>query len=314
VISDHLAASVERHGGKILLMARVDRIVVEEGRVKGIELESKQIGRCFVRAPAVISNADLKHTLLDMLAADDLEAETTSRTEAYEMAPALGMVYLGYQRDLRAEHHPRTNYWVYPDYDYEPQYREVAAGRFPADPFAYISIASLKDPTNPRLAPEGVTNLQVMSLAPHQPEAWGVTAEAVTTGSYRKDDQYLQAKGEYTERLIQSASRVFSDLGEKTVFQELATPLTHSRYTRSTSGTSYGIAATPQQFLRRRPGIRTEVEGLYLCGASTRMGHGIGGVTLSGLFAAAAIAGRGLVKETFENTYSMVSSSTSSSA
>ena len=39
-------------------------------------------------------------------------------------------------------------------------------------------------------------------------------------------------------------------------------------------------------------------QGLYLCGASTRMGHGIGGVTLSGLYAAATLAGRDLVHQT----------------
>ena len=35
-------------------------------------------------------------------------------------------------------------------------------------------------------------------------------------------------------------------------FQEVATPLTHARYTGATGGTSYGIAATPGQMALRR--------------------------------------------------------------
>jgi phytoene dehydrogenase-like protein len=36
-ISDQLAKSIERHGGKILLMSEVTRIVVEDGRAVGVE-------------------------------------------------------------------------------------------------------------------------------------------------------------------------------------------------------------------------------------------------------------------------------------
>jgi all-trans-retinol 13,14-reductase len=81
------------------------------------------------------------------------------------------------------------------------------------------------------------------------------------------------------------------------VHLEVATPLTQSRFTGSTGGTSYGIAATPAQFLRRRPGTKTEIGGLYLCGASTRTGHGIAGVAMSGLMAASQVIGGGLTQE-----------------
>jgi hypothetical protein len=49
--------------------------------------------------------------------------------------------------------------------------------------------------------------------------------------------------------------------------------------------------------LWNRPAATTEIGGLYLCGASTRSGHGIMGAMMSGLFAASAIVGRSLVPE-----------------
>ena len=77
--------------------------------------------------------------------------------------------------------------------------------------------------------------------------------------------------------MLAAAESVFPGLGHHVVFQELATPLTHARYTSSTGGTSYGIAATPDQFLWRRPGPKTEISGLYLCGAGTHPGGGVTG-------------------------------------
>ncbi|BBH43529.1 hypothetical protein [Pseudomonas sp. KU43P] len=55
---------------------------------------------------------------------------------------------------------------------------------------------------------------------------------------------------------------------------------------------SYGLALTPKYFLHNRPGTKTEIRNLYLCGASTRTGHGIFGAMTGGVEAAAAVSGR----------------------
>jgi phytoene dehydrogenase-like protein len=77
----------------------------------------------------------------------------------------------------------------------------------------------------------------------------------------------------------------------------VATPLTHTRFTGSSDGTSYGIALTPAQSLWRRPTAGTGIDGLHLCGASTVTGHGIAGTMISGVLAAARVAGWRLVPE-----------------
>lgn len=292
VISDRLAAAIERHGGRVLLLARATRIVVDGGRVRGVEIESPHLGRRVLHAPVVVSNADLKRTMTALVGPDVLRPETVRRVESYEMSPALGAVYLGIDRDLRAGGYPRTNYWVASGYDPEPGYAAVARGEFTRDPFVFVSIASLKDPDNPRIAPPGVTNLQVMSLAPAQPAAWGVTGEDAASGAYRRRDAYRARKDAYTRALIEAAERAVPGLASHVVYEETATPLSHTRYTASTGGTSYGIALTPEQFLGRRPGARTEIAGLYLAGASCRTGHGITGVAMSGLMAAAEVLGK----------------------
>ena len=96
--------------------------------------------------------------------------------------------------------------------------------------------------------------------------------------------------------MIAAAERVIPGLRDHVVFQEAATPLTHTRYTGSTGGTSYGIAATPAQFLERRPGAATPIAGLFLAGASMRAGHGIVGAMTSGVHAADRVLGDGTAR------------------
>jgi phytoene dehydrogenase-like protein len=213
------------------------------------------------------------------------------------MAPALGVVYLGVRRDFRAEGVPNTNFWIHPSYDQEQVYAEARLGGIHPEPFCYIAIATLKDPENPLLAPPGIANVELVTVVPSQPEAWGTTAEEVATGAYRKNPTYHRMKGAFAARLITMAERVFPGLGKDIVFQETSTPITHSRYTRSTGGTAYGIALIPSQFLFRRPSHATEIKGLLLCGASTYTGHGIMGVMWSGVLAASRVVGGGVFKD-----------------
>ncbi|MBI3201572.1 MAG: NAD(P)/FAD-dependent oxidoreductase [Myxococcales bacterium] len=292
VMSDRLADAIEQHGGKILLSTRVTRILVEAGRAVGVRVVNKHLGEREIRAPRVVAGSDIKKLYLDLLGPDVVSQKTIRKVRSWEMAPALGMVYLGVRREALAGRTRNTNYWIYGSTDLEGAYADTRAGRVSRDPMAYISIASLKDPENPRVAPPGMVNLQVMGLAPCAPEAWGVSEADVVTGKYRDNPVYLAKKRAYTDALLGTAERVFPNLRQHVVFEETATPLTHTRYTLSTGGTSYGLALIPEQFLWRRPGPKTELEGLYLCGASLITGHGIAGAMASGVNAAAAILGK----------------------
>jgi len=292
VMSDRLAEAIEKHGGKILLSTRVERILLRDGRAVGVRLRNKHIGVRDVAARAVVSNADIKRLYLELIGPENVRKKTVRKVRAWEMAPALGMVYLGVRREALGARLRNTNYWIYGTTDVEGAYRDVRAGRFSREPLLYVSIASLKDPGNPKVAPPGIVNLQLMSLAPHQPEAWGVSAADVANGAYSDQAPYRERKAEYTAALFRAAERVFPGLEKHVVFQETATPLTHTRYTLSTGGTSYGLALVPEQFLWRRPGPKTEIDSLYVCGASTYTGHGIAGAMASGVNAAAALVGR----------------------
>jgi all-trans-retinol 13,14-reductase len=284
-LSDTLVARVERAGGQVLLLATAERIVVEQGRAAGVVFHNKHVGRHEVRADAVISNADLKQTWARLLPPEVVPPEQRQKVERYEMAGALAVLYLGVKREALGAHGARnTNWWVFPSTDVAGDYRAAAEGRFSDAPSALIAITSNKDPSQ-RIAPDGIANLQVMALAPGTRAAWGAPE-----GDYRRAPAYLEAKQRFRDTMVRQAARVFPELPSGIVFEEVATPVTHARYTLSSNGTAFGIASTPAQFGRARPGARTSLPGLFLAGASLRSTHGVYGAVLSGRSAARAVA------------------------
>jgi phytoene dehydrogenase-like protein len=302
VPANALADSIESSGGKLLLSTQVNKIRVQGGRAVGVEIANKHLGRRFVAAETVISNADVKKTLLQLVDRGAVSQATRTKAQRWEMAPALGITYLGVKDSVLGPRTQNTNYWVYPSTDIEGFYADAREGRMTEQPMVYATLASLKDPTNPRLAPPGVLNLQLMTAVPSQPSAWGVTAAQAKDGSYGEVPEYQARKAQFAERMRRGAARVFPTLDQCVVFEEVATPLTHTRYTGATGGTSYGLALIREQFLHRRPGAETEVPGLLLCGASMRTAHGILGAMTSGVVAAAQIAGRSVYRDAFGTT------------
>jgi phytoene dehydrogenase-like protein len=184
-----------------------------------------------------------------------------------------------------------TNYWQFDDYDVEGAYRIPPS----LDDFrargAYITSASLKDPAHAGFhAPAGVTNVEVMTFVPGEASLWGASHVGAEGWSYHDAPRYRALKASLEDQMVARFSRIFPSANSRIAFRESATPLSHVRFTRATDGSSYGIAATPDQFMRNRPGYRGPLPGLYLCGASTRAGHGIVGAMATGRQAALRIA------------------------
>jgi len=78
--------------------------------------------------------------------------------------------------------------------------------------------------------------------------------------------------------------------GGELEFCELGTPLTNDHYLNSHRGNLYGAAKTRFQVGPFAFPVKTEIAGLYHCGAST-VAHGVMGVLMSGIWAAKAILG-----------------------
>ncbi|MBZ0254038.1 MAG: NAD(P)/FAD-dependent oxidoreductase, partial [Candidatus Methylomirabilis sp.] len=286
VISDALADKIRKHDGEICLKRRVEKIVVEDGRAVGVVTDKGERPR----ADLVVSNADLKKTLLELVGPENLPEKYVRRVEGFKMSLPLFVAYCATTLDLRDYGLGANNIHILPTYDFEEIYSAADAGRFTKDKWLYVTAASLKDPTNPRLAPAGEQNFQIMTICPAKHESWKV-------GSWRdhKSPAYKDVKERYLEEILEATEKVLiPGLRGSLTWREAATPISHERFVLSSEGTSYGIEASASQFGMHRPGYKAPVGGLYLCGASTVAGHGIVGAMSGGLGAASAILGGGL--------------------
>lgn len=289
ILSDKLLDVIEQGGGSILLRTSVNKILVEKGRAIGVELSNKRQGTFRRFARSVVSNADYKRTLLTLIGREHLPAGDAERIEKLEMSTGLFVVYLGVKRDLSKEGMTNCNIRLFPDYDLESNYKVIEQGGFPERPHLYFSNASLRSPNDPKVAPPGVTNLQLMTAVPSGLESWGITRAELESGAYRANPTYLETKRMFAARVIAEAERLFPDLARDIVYQEMSTPISAERFIGAENGTSYGLAAIPSQFLMKRPGARTPIKNLFTCGASTRSGLGVFGAMNSAVDAVGAL-------------------------
>ena len=286
---DALVGVIKSNGGEVRLRSRVRRVLVEDGRASGVELAGGEV----LRSQIVVSNADAKRTLLEMVGQENLSREMKEKAEGRRMALPLFIIYLAMKRDPLEVSPQNTNYLVSSSYDIDKPYAGCDEGALPDEPTVFISIASRKDPESRNIAPAGYTNLQLITVAPAALSTWGVERSPASGGRYRHTLDYTMAKKLMEERMLDQVERMMPGFIRDVVWQESATPLTQERFTLSTGGTSYGLELTPDQMGGGRFPIATEIEGLYLVGAGTIFGHGIGGTMVSGQAAAGTILAKG---------------------
>jgi Phytoene dehydrogenase and related proteins len=93
--SDALKAFIESHGGKVLTMHKVDKILIENGTVKGVMSRGKVF-----RSNVVVSNVNAKMTFLELVGEENLDRGFVEYIKSLKMSPSVFMVFLGVDMDL----------------------------------------------------------------------------------------------------------------------------------------------------------------------------------------------------------------------
>jgi len=93
--ADSLKDFVEGNGGKVLTRHRVDKILVENGEVKGVK-----VGNKIFKSPIVVANANAKTTFLELVGEENLDREFVEYIKKLKMSPSCFMVFLGIDMDL----------------------------------------------------------------------------------------------------------------------------------------------------------------------------------------------------------------------
>ncbi len=290
-ISNRLAHEIESAGSHISLRSRVREITVSNKMITGVVFENSKNQECRVNADIVVSNADLKRTVFELVGQEHFPDKFSKKIADSEMAPPLFVVFLGIDMPPGDLPFGNSNQWLVNNLDWDDYYQTISSGQIPDALPLYLSAPGLKDPDNKDIAPPNQTPLEVMTVVPPDPAFWNVSEEEIADGSYRKKPEYLKIKEQLTGMCIDQAERIIPNLKKHIVFKEAASPMTHTRYVGSTSGTGYGLAAYPSQFLNNRPSVKSPIDNLFFTGANCKAGHGIIGASISAVQAADAILG-----------------------
>jgi len=283
-MSDRLAEVIEANGGTVCLRRKIEQVLVENGKAVGVRTETRRGDAYEVRAKAVVSAGDFSTAMTKLLPKEAVPQEVAQKVSSYRNAEGLLNTCIALNvsaEELHSKFGMRAaNYWCFDAYDADEIYQSVRDAPAATGAFGcYITSASLKDPQT-RHAPEGMSTVEVLTVVPQEFHKWGVTEEAVAAGTYRKDPKYRELKAKVEQQMVDRLEQQFPQLTQHIAFRESSTPLSHNRFTAG--GTAYGLAATPSQFMNKRPGFRGPVDSLFLCGHSTRTGHGIAGAMMGG--------------------------------
>jgi phytoene desaturase len=252
-----LVELIEGQGGEIRYNATVEKIVVENGRAAGVQLENGET----LRAPVVVSNADAASTYRTLIDPQHRTKWTDRKVERSRYSMSLFVWYFGTKKKYEnVAHHTIL---------LGPRYRALLEDIFARKVLAEDFSLYLHRPTatDPNLAPEGCDSFYVLSPVPHLDANVDWTKQA---------EPYRKAISKHLSETLMPG------LEENLAASRLMTPLHFRDELLSERGAAFGFEPILTQSAYFRAHNKSEdVEGLYLVGAGTHPGAGVPGVLSS---------------------------------
>lgn len=264
-LADSLVNGLTQYQGQIFYKKTVTQICVTDNQVQSVLLATGEK----IVARIVISNADMRTTVFQMIGEVYFPKRYISRMKQMPPSHSIFVVYLATNLDLRAQgvHHES---FYYDDNDHEKNYQNSIHGD------ENLSWLSVTVPTliDSSLAPEGEHIMILTRMVCFEGQSCWKTAKAL-----------------FTEKILAYAEQKIPGLKAHTLFVESGTPQTLERYTSNYKGAAYGWEMSPKQVGANRIANKSPIEGLYFAGHWSTPGGGVYGVSYSGMLAAQQVLG-----------------------
>lgn len=267
-ITAAMAAAARHFGATIRTEAKVQEVVVQDGRATGVTLTNGET----IDARAVASSIDAQHTLQGLVPAEHVPTEVLrqvrrirSRGAALKFNAALdGLPKFTSAPKTPGAHHAGA-IEICPSMDYlERAFDDSKYGRFSDHPFLDCALQSVQDPS---MAPEGKHVMTCfVQYAPY--ELRGTTWE--------------EFKPEAAERILDTYAEFAPNIREVVKQWQIVSPVDIERTLGMTGGNIFQGNISPDQIFSFRPILgwshyRTPLPGLYLCGSAAHPGGGVTG-------------------------------------
>jgi phytoene dehydrogenase-like protein len=268
-ISNAIADAAREAGAEIRTESPIAKIVVKNGRAKGVILENGDE----IHAKVVSSSVDPRLTFMKMVGEEHLPADFVDDIKRYKFRGSSGKVNLALSGlpDFKSlpgpGAHLRGAISVSPSVEYmERAYDDAKYGRFSRRPYIDIVIPSLTDPS---VAPPGKHVVSCfVQYAPY----------------HLKEGTWDERREEFGDTVVETIAEHAPNIRDLILHRQVLTPLDLEREFGLSEGNIFQGELTLEQlfFLRPAPGwaqYRTPVRGLYMCGSATHPGGGIMGAS-----------------------------------
>jgi len=269
-ITQAMRRVAEKRGVTITTNAPVKRVVMEDGRAMGVELENGEV----INARMIASNAGPKLLFTKLVDGPSQPPEFHSRMKnfacgsgTFRMNVALSELpdFSCLPGTDAAEHH-RSGIVIGSSIDYlDRAFVDARAFGWSREPIIEMLIPSTMDDT---LAPEGqhVASLFCQQFAPelNDGRSW--------------DD----ARDEAADHIIETVNRYAPNFKASVIGRQINSPLDLERTFALTGGDIMHGRLSLDQMFSARPALgfadyRTPIKGLYICGSGTHPGGGVTG-------------------------------------
>jgi phytoene dehydrogenase-like protein len=204
-VAEAYCEAVRRYGSSVRMAIRTEKIVVENGRVAGIQTKD---GATY-RAPVVISNAGIQPTVLKLVGEEHFDAGYVQYVKGLVPSYAL----LGYRYFLSGPVTDKPYGVVFSDASpwSKERLEKAARGEASREGVLYFEVPANYDPD---AAPPGKQMLMTGSFCPPDPEmsreeiqAWADAGEQTLFGAFPELPGLIESKDLYTTKSVSNATR-----------------------------------------------------------------------------------------------------------
>ncbi|MEL7186586.1 MAG: NAD(P)/FAD-dependent oxidoreductase [Pseudomonadota bacterium] len=280
-IADTIIPKIQATGGEVFTYARVEEVLVEDGKVNGVRMKDGHLIEC----ECVISSAGVANTFEHLLPADLVKSlGYEARLKNVEPSYAHLGIYIGCKGTAEELGLPKTNFWIYPSNDYDGDVDRFVNDPEAPFPVVYISFPSAKDPDYENRHP-GTATIEIVAPAPYQ---WFAKWRDETWG--KRGDDYDALKQRFGERLMEHLYEKLPQLRGKVDYWEVSTPLSTNWFGGYQQGELYGLSHTPDRMQEKWLRPKTEINGLWLTGQDI-LTCGVTGAMMAGMLTTTSIVG-----------------------
>ena len=244
-------------GGDIGYKSRVNKVLVEDGRAVGVQLEDGSEHH----ADYVISAADGHTTIFDMLEGNYVDEEIRGYYDNLPVLPGIIHVALGVARSF--EELPYSAFVI----DYPLDEPLIIAGK----ELNRMTVNAIHN-FDPTLAPPGKTVIRVWF--PSDYDYWKSLQE--------DPERYRAEKEKIADTIVSLLNKRFPGLAQQVEMRDVATPITYEQYTGNWRGSFEGWLPTTKTLGMRMRKTLPGLEKFYMAGQWVEPGGTVAFVAVSG--------------------------------